>query len=182
MFPFFRSPGTSSDLHDFPDIMESGLATTSASSLRTLGCIPSGPRDLWMFRFLRWSWTRSSLTLELCSCSSRLAVHPFKSCGNRGCQWRQRQKCCWLTQPPSRPFLPVCQSYSSGGYAFFDLPLLADILVKAILIILPIPCQVQLQLHPGLPDTIPTQPVSVPVLFPGYLPLLPLPVHILLAL
>jgi len=39
MFPFFQSLGTSPDYHDFSNIMESGLATTSASSLMTLGCI-----------------------------------------------------------------------------------------------------------------------------------------------
>jgi len=40
--------------HDFSNI-ESGLVTTSANSLRTLGCISLGPIDLWMFRFLMWS-------------------------------------------------------------------------------------------------------------------------------
>ncbi|KAK4832075.1 hypothetical protein QYF61_020631, partial [Mycteria americana] len=71
--------------------------------------------------------------------------------------------------------LRVCQSCSWGGYAFFDLPFLADIPVEALLIIPCIPCQVQLQLRLGLPDPIPTQPGSIPVLFPGYLSLLPLP-------
>ncbi|KAK4832883.1 hypothetical protein QYF61_026433 [Mycteria americana] len=75
-----HSPGTSPDCNDFSNIMESGLATTSASSLRTLGCISSGPIDLF-----------------------------------------------------------------------------------------------ELQLRLGLPDPIPTQPGSIPVLFPGYLSLLPLP-------
>ncbi|XP_053908173.1 olfactory receptor 14A16-like [Cuculus canorus] len=45
-FPFFQSPGTSPDCHGFSAIMESGLATTSANSLRTLGCISSRPIDL----------------------------------------------------------------------------------------------------------------------------------------
>lgn len=42
-FPFFRSLGPSPDCHGFWSMMESSLATTSASSLRTLGCISSGP-------------------------------------------------------------------------------------------------------------------------------------------
>ncbi|KAK4806804.1 hypothetical protein QYF61_005600 [Mycteria americana] len=43
----------------FQNMMESDLATTSANSLRTLGCILSGPMDLCIFRFL--SFTRRSL-------------------------------------------------------------------------------------------------------------------------
>ena len=64
----------------------------------------------------------------------------------------------------------------------FDLPFHADVPVEALFLILCILCQVQLQLHLGLPDPIPTQPSSVPLLVPGYLSLLPLPVHFLLAL
>jgi len=37
---FFQSPGTSPDFH-FSNLIERGLATTSASSLRTLACISS---------------------------------------------------------------------------------------------------------------------------------------------
>jgi len=61
IFPFLQSPGTSPDYHDFSNIMGSVLATTSGSSLRTLGCISSGPIDFCMFRFLRWSQTWPSL-------------------------------------------------------------------------------------------------------------------------
>lgn len=57
MFPFFQSPGASSDCHDFSNV-ESGSATASASSLRTLGCIFSGPIYSCIFRFL--------LAKELC--------------------------------------------------------------------------------------------------------------------
>ena len=42
--------------------MESGSAMTSASSLSTRGCIPSGPMNLWASRLLKWSLTQSSLT------------------------------------------------------------------------------------------------------------------------
>lgn len=44
------APGTSPDPYDFPDIRESGLATTPANSLRTLGCIALILMDLRMFR------------------------------------------------------------------------------------------------------------------------------------
>jgi len=50
--PFFQSPGISPDCHNFSNIIESGLVTTSPNSLQTLGCI----------RFLRWLWTCSSIT------------------------------------------------------------------------------------------------------------------------
>ena len=59
----FQSLGTFPDCCDFSIMMEGGLATTSANSLRTLGCILSGPMDFCMFRFLRWSRTRFSLTM-----------------------------------------------------------------------------------------------------------------------
>lgn len=42
MFPFFQSLGTLPDCHDFSNVAETVWAT-SASSLRTLGCISSDP-------------------------------------------------------------------------------------------------------------------------------------------
>ena len=42
--------------------MESGSAMTSASSLSTHGCMPSGPMDLWVSSLLKWSLTWSSST------------------------------------------------------------------------------------------------------------------------
>ena len=41
---------------------ESGSAMTSASFLSTCGCITSGPMDLWVCSFLKWSLTQSSST------------------------------------------------------------------------------------------------------------------------
>jgi len=54
--------------------------------------------------------------------------------------------------------------------------------VEALLTILCIPCQVWLLPCLDLPDPISALLGSVPKLFPGYLSLLPLPVHFLLAL
>jgi len=79
MFPFSHSPGTSPDSHDLSNIMESGLGTASASSLRTPGCISSGPTDLCMFRFLRWFGEN-----YICACTKRdtaiyfWSFRPFK--------------------------------------------------------------------------------------------------------
>ena len=119
VLPFFQSPGTSPECRDFSNIMEGGLETTSATSLRTLGCISSGPMDWCMFRFLRWSRTWSSLTVGgLCSPCPCLAVHPVERCGKRDRQGRLRQKSCWVPQPSPCLVLPVCQSCSSGRVQF----------------------------------------------------------------
>lgn len=47
-------------LLQFWNTMASGLAISSANSLRTCGCTAWGPVDLCIFGFLRWSWTWSS--------------------------------------------------------------------------------------------------------------------------
>jgi len=61
--PFLQSPGTSPDWCDFSNVVESGLATTSANSLRTLGYISMGPMHFWMFRFLKWLQTWPLITV-----------------------------------------------------------------------------------------------------------------------
>jgi len=67
--------------------MESGLAMTSASSLRTLGCILSGPIDLCMFRFLSVDEPGLPLQWEgLCPSGPYLAVHQLGRGEERGCQ------------------------------------------------------------------------------------------------
>lgn len=45
IFPLFQSAEASVDSHGFSNITDSGLATSSASSLRTCGCNSSGPLD-----------------------------------------------------------------------------------------------------------------------------------------
>ena len=71
--------------------------------------------------------------------------------------------------------LICCYQFSSlahhRGYAFFALPFLDGMPVEILII---------LQLHIGLPDTITTQPSSVPILFPRYLSPLLLPMHFFL--
>jgi len=42
----FQSQGALPDSHNFSNMMESGLATTSASSFRSLECMSSGPIEL----------------------------------------------------------------------------------------------------------------------------------------
>jgi len=66
-------------------------------------------------------------------------------------------------------------------YALLNFSYLVVVPVEAFLILCT-PCQVQFQLVLGVPDLVPTQASSISMLLPGYLPLLPMPVHFLLAL
>lgn len=43
MLPFFQSPVISLNSHDFSNLIDSRLVTPSANSLRTPGCVSSGP-------------------------------------------------------------------------------------------------------------------------------------------
>ena len=63
MFPFSQSLESSLDSHDFLNIMESVLVSTSANSFRTMGCMSSSPIDLYTFSLMRWSQTYSALAL-----------------------------------------------------------------------------------------------------------------------
>lgn len=81
-----------------------------------------------------------------------------------------------------------CLIYGVGGgigvgwgcvYIFFSLPFLVNVSVEALLIILHTPCQIQLQLCTSSPEPIPAHLGSVPIFFPGYMSLGPLPVHFL---
>lgn len=69
-FPLQPVMGTSLDYHDLPNMMDNGIVTSSALSLRTHRHISSGPMDLWNFQFLRWSQTRPSPTAGGSSFSS----------------------------------------------------------------------------------------------------------------
>lgn len=64
----------------------------------------------------------------------------------------------------------------------YDSTFLVYTSIEAFLVLLFTPCQVQFQLCLDLSDPMPTQPSSISILLPGYLSLLPLPVHFLLAL
>jgi len=57
MIPLFQSVGTSPNCHDLSNMMDSDLAASFASSLRTHGWILLDPMDVCTFRFFRWSQT-----------------------------------------------------------------------------------------------------------------------------
>jgi len=73
MFTLFQSVGTSLDCYDFSYMLDSGLATSSASSFRTHRCTSSGLLDLCTYWLLRWSWTWSSPTVGSSSFSQSLS-------------------------------------------------------------------------------------------------------------
>lgn len=62
---------------NFFNIVESGLGTPSDNSLRTLEGISLGPRDLYIFRFLRRSWNFSSLRVGRTLFSQSPSCCPF---------------------------------------------------------------------------------------------------------
>ena len=150
IFPFFQSPGSSPDCHDFSHIMESGLPTTSANSLRMLGCIFSGPVDLCQ--------VPQVVTNLIFSYSGRDFASPvpvMQSIHSRGVG-REAASEDWGKKVIEYLSLALVHCYQSAslahqvGYAFFDLPFLADIPVEALLTMPCIPCQVQLLLCLGL--------------------------------
>ena len=116
MFPFSQLPGTSPDCHDFSNITEEGLATTSASSLRTLGCILSG----------MYVQVPQVVTNLIFTYSERVFAPPvpvLQSTDSRGVgkdwQWRWWPKSCGVSQPSLCLLLLVCQSCSSGWVWLF---------------------------------------------------------------
>lgn len=62
MLPFLQLLGTSPGSHDLSNMIESGLATTSPASLRTLGCTLSGPITLYADSLVRCSQTCCALS------------------------------------------------------------------------------------------------------------------------
>ena len=82
-------------------------------------------------------------------------------------------------------FLSVVSSLPAlltGGFTLRDFPFQVDSPVEAFLVLLCTPHHVQFQLGLGLPAPSPTQPSTSTTLLPGFLALLTLPVHLLLAL
>ena len=122
MFTCFQSPGTLPDCPNLSNTMESGLAMTSGNSHRTLECISSGPIDLCTLRYLRWSRTGSSLTVlqweGLHLPGHHLTVLRLRRDEERGCQWRLRQRSCWVRQPSPLLLIPCYHSCSLGGVCF----------------------------------------------------------------
>ena len=59
---FFSPQRTLPDSRDFSNMMEGGSAAISASSFRTLGCMPSDSIDVYTFNLMRRSRTFSALT------------------------------------------------------------------------------------------------------------------------
>lgn len=75
--------------------------------------------------------------------------------------------------------LPACLYCFFGGVCSLGFTFLVHIHAEAFPVLVFTPLQDQFQLDFRLPDPISTQPSSISILIPGYLSLLPLPVHFL---
>lgn len=110
MFLFFQPLRTVSDSHDFSDLMESGWATTSASSFKILECMLSGPMDLYTFSlmrqalFLQWEgfYTPSS-HIEV----QRYKLQKYERHEKPVHEWRLRQGTRFMPRPS-----PCCSYFS----------------------------------------------------------------------
>lgn len=146
VFPLFQSPGILPDCYEFSSIMESGLATPAANSLRALGCICGSYR----LKYIQISQVITHLIFYLqweglCSSTHHRAVHPLKMCGKRVCHWRLKQKSYWVPLPPYL-LLPVFQHCYQG---LTPLTFLVNGPVEALHFALCLPWQVQFRLHLG---------------------------------
>ena len=135
--------------------MESGSATTSAISFRTLGWISSGPMDLYTHSVSRGGlgvvpllqWDR------ICSSHPHLELQGSGRHGEESDhQWRLRQSTYWA--PQLFPYLkkPLLCSHLSEGEHSLGLSPPAYVPVEPLLVIFHIPCQVQLYLCLGFPN------------------------------
>lgn len=137
--------------------MESGLATTSASSLRALGYKSQVSRGLCKLRFLKWLWVQllvavgGSFRPQPPSCylftwevlEERLSLKTVIKC----------------LMGSSALYLPVVISLQvlQRGFTFFDIPFLIYMPVEALPVTLCISCWVQFQRCLGLLQSIPTK-------------------------
>jgi len=140
MLPFFWSLGTYPDCHDFSNIIESGLTTTSANFLRTLWVQMRCIADLSMFRLLRCSWTWSLLTVwgMLLPQSPPAKLNNWGLCAEQLFE-KTEAKSCWVPQPSPCLLLVACLFQSLGGYTLLDF--LVGIPVEAFLVLVGIPSQ-----------------------------------------
>lgn len=148
-----------------------------------MGYISSGPIELCMIMFLRWSQTRFSLTVGRSLLPQSLLSDPSpQKVKEERLPVKTEAKGCWAPQPSPHPLLPVFCVACQNGYTFSDLPILVNILVEAFVIHC-MPCQGELHFRLGLLHPISTQLGSTPGLFPERSPVLAsLSLHFLLAL
>ena len=71
-------------------------------------------QDLWMFKFLRWSWTWSLLTVGCGFPSALLPNQTSEGCVVSCYQRKRRQEICWVPQSSPCLLLPACLCHSLG--------------------------------------------------------------------
>lgn len=144
MFSFFQSPWTLSDSHDFSNMMGSSLATTSASSFRTLGCT---------YRLVRIQ-SHEMISNLLCFYSGRdfaptAPIQSFRDMRDIESLTASEDRGIGLVECPSL-FHVYCCHFSlviyQRGHAILGLSLLINVPVES-LVIFHILCHIQFHLH-----------------------------------
>ena len=169
---------TSPDSHDFSDMMEVVLATTSACSFSSPDCMSSGPTELCTFSLTRLSWTCSLLTLwGILLLQSPLEV------------WRVQEV--WLpvkieTNNLLRISVFSMSVVACSNFLFIRVGILSlafssdQCSCRTNSCYFSHPSPVQFHLCLGFLDPISAHLDNIPIFFPSHLFLLPLPVHFFL--
>lgn len=132
--------------------MDSGLKTMSASFLKTLGCMSSGPID-----FISGPGFAPHLEWE-----GFIQPPPTQRTGDLErsrkpkCQWSLRQRTHWVSQTSLLQTPPVHASCLSGGIQSLHLFFIHLYPYRILLVILQVICQAMFQLSFLFPHPIPT--------------------------
>lgn len=147
-------------------------------NLRTQRCMSSGPVDLSVFTTV-FLWSQSGFSFTV---GGTFLLQSPSGCPPTGEMWGEKMpvKTGGVKKYLEYVSFILTHCYWIVSFAYHGgIPSLTCLFWLTYLI-LHIPCPVKLQQHFDPPDHIPTKPGSIPLLFPGYLSLLLLPVHLLL--
>lgn len=152
--------------------MKNGLVTASAYSLRILGCISWSPINLWTFRFLRWLWIWSLLTV-----GSSLFLQLVSSLAPIWEAWESDIKNWDINLLSTSAFSSsVVTRFAAllmrqlGLLWVFWLTYLKKLIPELTLNFFCVPCKAQFHLCYGLLHPIPTQPYFISILVPDHHP------------
>lgn len=145
--------------------MESAPGPTLACSPRTPGCISSSPKDLSMFRLLRWPWTWFSPTTKS-TLFPHLEVQGRGKCGNHDCSknWAKKKVKC-QPNPISSLYVNYPWSIGGGGAHLFKFSF-SNQYTSGSYFFFQIACHIQLQLCLSSPDPTPISPTTIPIFSP----------------
>lgn len=138
---FFQSVGAS-PAHKFLDMVDNGLGTSAASSLRTCSCISLCPMDLCAFRSLWWTHTRSPPAVGSPSFPPVLPFPPgLVQCSWSICWWRLRKNLAgYLSLLHALGNLVSC-FLPGKAHVFLNLPFITKIPMETFPVVLDVPGQ-----------------------------------------